>query len=53
MTKKERKNPKLLKQASRKARILAGSGRSAFGFNRLINDFESMSKQMNENGKKN
>lgn len=52
MTKKERKNPKLLKQASRKARILAGSGRSAFEFNRLINDFESMSKQMNEMAKK-
>ncbi|BAP00985.1 signal recognition particle protein [Mycoplasmopsis californica HAZ160_1] len=52
MTKKERKNPKLLKQASRKARILAGSGRSAFEYNRLINDFEAMSKQMSEMAKK-
>ncbi|MBU4690651.1 signal recognition particle protein [Mycoplasma sp. ES3157-GEN-MYC] len=52
MTMKERKNPKLLKQASRKARILRGSGRSAFEFNRLINDFEAMSKNMNEMAKK-
>ncbi|MCS4536955.1 signal recognition particle protein [Mycoplasma sp. CSL7475-4] len=52
MTKKERQNPKLLKQASRKARIISGSGRSAFEYNRLINDFESMSKNMGEMAKK-
>ncbi|WP_029608786.1 signal recognition particle protein [Mycoplasma simbae] len=52
MTKKERQNPKLLKQASRKARIIKGSGRSAFEFNRLVNDFEAMSKNMSEMAKK-
>ncbi|OAB48907.1 signal recognition particle protein [Mycoplasmopsis gallinarum] len=52
MTKKEKQNPKLLKQASRKQRILAGSGRSAFEYNRLLNDFELMTKQMSEMTKK-
>ncbi|VEU78158.1 signal recognition particle protein [Mycoplasmopsis columbinasalis] len=52
MTIKERKNPKLLKQASRKARIIKGSGRSAFEYNRLINDFEQMAKNMTEMSKK-
>ncbi|TQC54204.1 signal recognition particle protein [Mycoplasmopsis mucosicanis] len=52
MTKKERLNPKLLKQATRKARILKGSGRSAFEYNRLLNDFDSMSKNMSEMAKK-
>ncbi|WP_027120921.1 signal recognition particle protein [Mycoplasmopsis lipofaciens] len=52
MTKKERQNPKLLKQAERKQRIIKGSGRSAFEYNRLINDFEQMSKNMNEMAKK-
>lgn len=52
MTQKERKNPKLLKQASRKARILKGSGRSAFEYNRLLNDFEQMVKNMGEMAKK-
>lgn len=46
MTKQERKNPKLLKQATRKARILKGSGRSAQEFNKLINEFERSAKQM-------
>ncbi|WP_029512778.1 signal recognition particle protein [Mycoplasmopsis iners] len=52
MTMKERKNPKLLRQASRKERIIKGSGRSAFEFNRLLNDFDQMSKNMTEMGKK-
>ncbi|KKB26633.1 Signal recognition particle, subunit Ffh SRP54 [Mycoplasmopsis meleagridis] len=52
MTIQERKNPKLLKQSSRKERILKGSGRSAFEYNRLVNDFESMAKNMNEIAKK-
>ena len=46
MTKQEQRNPKLLKNASRKKRILEGSGRSAQEFNKLINEFERMSKQM-------
>ncbi|MFV8470313.1 signal recognition particle protein [Mycoplasma sp. VS509_3] len=46
MTKQERKNPKLLKQASRKERILKGSGRSAQEYNKLLNDFDAMSKKM-------
>ncbi|QSF13823.1 signal recognition particle protein [Mycoplasma sp. Mirounga ES2805-ORL] len=52
MTKRERNNPKLLKQASRKNRIIQGSGRNAFEYNRLLNDFDSMSKNMNEMSKK-
>ncbi|WLP85519.1 signal recognition particle protein [Mycoplasma seminis] len=48
MTKKERKNPKLLKQASRKERILKGSGRSAQEYNKLLNDFDAMSKKMTD-----
>lgn len=51
MTKAERKNPKLLKDASRKARIIKGSGRSNQEFNQLVNDFERMSKQMKAFGK--
>lgn len=46
MTKEERKNPKLLKQASRKSRIIKGSGKSAQEFNKLINEFEKSAKQM-------
>ena len=46
MTDKERKNPKLLKQATRKARILKGSGRSAQEYNKLTNEFDRMAKQM-------
>ncbi|WP_027334875.1 signal recognition particle protein [Mycoplasmopsis felifaucium] len=52
MTKKERKNPKLLKQASRKARIIAGSGRTPHEYNRLLNDFDAMVKNMTEMAKK-
>ncbi|MFV8475747.1 signal recognition particle protein [Mycoplasma sp. VS403A] len=48
MTKQERKNPKLLKQASRKERILKGSGRSAQEYNKLLNDFDAMSKKMTQ-----
>ncbi|MFV8483811.1 signal recognition particle protein [Mycoplasma sp. Z473B] len=48
MTKAERKNPKLLKQASRKERILKGSGRSAQEYNKLLNDFDAMSKKMTQ-----
>nr|WP_318026964.1 hypothetical protein [Mycoplasmopsis bovis] len=52
MTVKERKNPKLLKQASRKKRIMEGSGRSAQEYNKLLNDFDQMSKNMTEMAKK-
>lgn len=52
MTKKERKNPKLLRQASRKERILKGSGRSAQEFNKLMSDYDAMVKRMSEMGKK-
>lgn len=48
MTDKERKNPKLLKQTDRKARIMKGSGRTAQEFNMLVNEFDRMSKQMKE-----
>ena len=46
MTQEERKKPKLLKNASRKARIIKGSGRSNQEYNQLVNEFERMSKQM-------
>ncbi|CAL59282.1 signal recognition particle protein [Mycoplasmopsis agalactiae] len=52
MTLKERKNPKLLKQASRKKRIMEGSGRSAQEYNKLLNDFDQMSKNMTEMAKR-
>ncbi|QNM93608.1 signal recognition particle protein [Mycoplasma sp. Pen4] len=52
MTKEERKNPKLLRNASRKERILKGSGRTAQEYNKLLNDFDSMSKRMTEMAKK-
>ncbi|AXE60702.1 signal recognition particle protein [[Mycoplasma] phocae] len=48
MTENEKKNPRLLKNASRKQRILQGSGRTAREFNMLITDFERMAKQMKE-----
>ncbi|AZZ65535.1 signal recognition particle protein [Metamycoplasma phocicerebrale] len=48
MTELEKKNPKLLKNSSRKERIMKGSGRSAREYNMLISDFERMSKQMKE-----
>ena len=46
MTINERKNPKLLKSATRKSRIIKGSGRSSQEYNSLVNDFDRMSKQM-------
>ncbi|MBN0919474.1 signal recognition particle protein [[Mycoplasma] gypis] len=48
MTKKERKNPKLLKDPSRKERVIKGSGRSAREFNLLLTEYERMAKQMKE-----
>ncbi|WP_027122726.1 signal recognition particle protein [Metamycoplasma spumans] len=48
MTNFEKKNPKVLKNATRKQRIMAGSGRSAREYNMLITDFERMAKQMKE-----
>lgn len=52
MTSQERKNPKLLKNANRKARIIKGSGRSAQEYNRLLNDFDQLVKNMGEMAKK-
>ncbi|MGZ9755831.1 signal recognition particle protein [Mycoplasma sp. 394] len=51
MTKRERQNPKLLKQVSRKERVLKGSGRSPQEFNKLISDYEAMVKRMTEMAK--
>ncbi|NQZ65982.1 MAG: signal recognition particle protein [Mycoplasmatales bacterium] len=51
MTQEERRNPRLLKSASRKVRIIKGSGRSAQEYNALINEFERMSKQMKQMAK--
>ncbi|XP_023214277.1 uncharacterized protein LOC111617179 [Centruroides sculpturatus] len=48
MTRQERLEPKLLKQAARKQRIMRGSGRSAQDYNLLINEFDRMSKQMKD-----
>ncbi|WP_215739568.1 signal recognition particle protein [Mesomycoplasma hyorhinis] len=48
MTLEERKKPKLLKNDSRKRRILKGSGRSSQEFNRLLSEFEQMSKKVKE-----
>ena len=48
MTEQEKKLPKLLKNAERKARILKGSGRSAHEYNMLLTDFEHMAKQMKD-----
>lgn len=48
MTLKERKDPKLLKNASRKERILKGSGRSVQEYNQLLNEFELMKKRIKE-----
>lgn len=46
MTFEERKNPKLLKNASRKERIIKGSGRSVQEYNLLINEFDQMQKRL-------
>ncbi|BAK81126.1 signal recognition particle protein [Candidatus Arthromitus sp. SFB-rat-Yit] len=49
MTAKERKNPKLLiGSASRKSRIAKGSGSTTAQVNKLIKDFENMSKMMKQ-----
>ncbi|WP_412031370.1 signal recognition particle protein [Metamycoplasma buccale] len=48
MTEIEKKIPKLLKNSSRKERILKGSGRSAREYNMLVTDFERMAKQMKD-----
>ncbi|WP_337896204.1 signal recognition particle protein [Mesomycoplasma ovipneumoniae] len=53
MTLEERKKPKLLKNPSRRNRIIRGSGRTGAEFNRLISEFESMSKRMSEFSSKN
>jgi signal recognition particle subunit SRP54 len=46
MTLGERKDPRLLKNASRKKRIMAGSGRNAQEYNNLVTEFDSMKKRM-------
>lgn len=48
MTLKERKDPKLLKIASRKERIIKGSGRTVQEYNQLINEFELMKKRIKD-----
>ncbi|CAT04805.1 Signal recognition particle protein [Mesomycoplasma conjunctivae] len=53
MTLEERKKPKLLKQSSRKNRIIKGSGRSSSEFNRMLNEFEAMSKKIKDFSGKN
>ena len=52
MTQQERETPKILKDSSRKQRVIKGSGRTAQEFNALMNDFDRMSKQMKEMSKK-
>ena len=52
MTKQERKHPKLLKNNTRKQRIMKGSGRSAQDYNSLVNEFDRMAKQMKMMAKK-
>lgn len=46
MTAAERKDPRLLKNASRKNRIIKGSGRTAQEYNNLIVEFDSMKKRL-------
>ena len=48
MTKAERKDPRLLRNASRKNRIIKGSGRTNQEYNLLLNEFEAMKKRMKE-----
>lgn len=50
MTKKERKNPKIL-NASRKKRVAAGSGTSAQEINRLLKQHMEMGRMMKKMGK--
>ncbi|WP_338968504.1 MULTISPECIES: signal recognition particle protein [unclassified Spiroplasma] len=46
MTKKERRDPRLLKHLKRKNRIIKGSGRNEKEFNNLINQFEKAKKSV-------
>ncbi|MBD5423413.1 MAG: signal recognition particle protein [Mycoplasma sp.] len=48
MTLEERKDPRLLKNSSRKERIIKGSGRTVQEYNQLVNEFEMMKKRMKE-----
>lgn len=48
MTYEERQNPKLLKNSSRKERIIKGSGRSVQEYNKLVSEFDMMQKKMKE-----
>ncbi|ALV23186.1 hypothetical protein ASO20_00655 [Mycoplasma sp. (ex Biomphalaria glabrata)] len=48
MTKEERKNPKLLKEPSRKQRVIKGSGKTAQDFNKLMNQFEQAKTLMKQ-----
>ena len=47
MTKKERKNPDIIK-ASRKKRIADGSGTTVQEVNKLLTQFETMKKMMKQ-----
>lgn len=52
MTLKERRYPKLLqKEASRKARIIKGSGRKPDELNKLLKEWDTAQKRMEEMGK--
>ncbi|MGL5205417.1 MAG: signal recognition particle protein [Metamycoplasmataceae bacterium] len=46
MTAAERKDPRLLKNASRKNRIIKGSGRTAQEYNNLVTEFDAMKKRL-------
>ncbi len=48
MTSEERKDPRLLKNTSRKNRIIKGSGRSVKEYNQLVNEFDMMQKRLKE-----
>ncbi len=50
MTKKERKNPKFLENASRKKRIARGAGVTIQDVNKVIKGFENMKKMMKQMG---
>ena len=46
MTNHEKKNPKLLKQNSRKQRIMKGSGRTPQEYNSMLKQWEQMNNMM-------
>jgi signal recognition particle subunit SRP54 len=50
MSLKERRNPKLLENASRKKRIAKGSGTTIQDVNKLLKGFENMNKMMKQMG---